>query len=114
TPRKSGPAPSTAAPAGSSPPGNWSGTPQPSIPTGRPPTSCCGRIRTSASDACTGAGGGRTASTGLWVVASPFLETPLPGRPLVVLVVDDPQDLDEAEGSPKPAQGRLLVGVDLS
>jgi hypothetical protein len=29
-------------------------------------------------------------------------------------VVDDPQDLDEAEGSSKPAQGRLLVGVDLS
>jgi hypothetical protein len=28
-------------------------------------------------------------------------------------VVDDPQDLDEAEGGPKPAQGRLLVGVEL-
>jgi hypothetical protein len=29
-------------------------------------------------------------------------------------VVDDPQDLDEAEGGSQPAQGRLLVGVDLS
>jgi hypothetical protein len=29
-------------------------------------------------------------------------------------VVDDPQDLDEAEGGPQPAQGRLLVGVDRS
>jgi hypothetical protein len=28
-------------------------------------------------------------------------------------VVDDLQDLDEAEGGPQPAQGRLLVGVDL-
>jgi hypothetical protein len=28
-------------------------------------------------------------------------------------MVDDPQDLDEAEGGPKPPQGRLLVGVDL-
>jgi hypothetical protein len=28
-------------------------------------------------------------------------------------VVDDPQDLDEAEGGSQPAQGRLLVGVDL-
>ena len=32
---------------------------------------------------------------------------------LVVVVVDDPQDLDEAEGGSQPAQGRLLVGVDL-
>jgi hypothetical protein len=29
-------------------PGTWSGTPRPSIPAGRPPTSCCDRIRTSA------------------------------------------------------------------
>jgi hypothetical protein len=28
-------------------------------------------------------------------------------------MVDDPQDLDEAEGGSKPPQGRLLVGVDL-
>jgi hypothetical protein len=28
-------------------------------------------------------------------------------------MVDDPQDLDEAEGGSQPAQGRLLVGVDL-
>jgi hypothetical protein len=28
-------------------------------------------------------------------------------------VVDDPQDLNEAEGGSQPAQGRLLVGVDL-
>jgi hypothetical protein len=32
---------------------------------------------------------------------------------LVVVVVDDPQDLDEAEGGSQPAQGCLLVGVDL-
>jgi hypothetical protein len=32
---------------------------------------------------------------------------------LVVVVVDDPQDLDEAEGGPQPTQGRLLVGVEL-
>jgi hypothetical protein len=32
---------------------------------------------------------------------------------LVVVVVDDPQDLDEAEGSSQPPQGRLLLGVDL-
>jgi hypothetical protein len=30
-----------------------------------------------------------------------------------VVVVDDPQDLDEAEGGSQPAQGRLLAGVDL-
>jgi hypothetical protein len=29
------------------------------------------------------------------------------------VVVDDPQDLDEAEGGSQPAQGRLLVGDDL-
>ena len=28
-------------------------------------------------------------------------------------MVDDPQGLDEAEGGSKPAQGRLLIGVDL-
>jgi hypothetical protein len=32
---------------------------------------------------------------------------------LVGLVVVDPQDLDEAEGGSQPAQGRLLVWVDL-
>jgi hypothetical protein len=32
---------------------------------------------------------------------------------LALVVVDDPQDLDEAEGGSQPAQGRLLVGVDL-
>jgi hypothetical protein len=29
-------------------------------------------------------------------------------------MVDDPQDLDEAEGGSQLSQGRLLVGVDLS
>ena len=29
-------------------------------------------------------------------------------------MVDDPQDLDEAEGGSQLPQGRLLVGVDLS
>ena len=38
----SGAARSTAAASGSSAPGSWSGTPRASIPTGRPPTSCCG------------------------------------------------------------------------
>jgi hypothetical protein len=32
---------------------------------------------------------------------------------LAGVVVDDPQDLDEAEGDPQAPQGRLLVGVDL-
>jgi hypothetical protein len=32
---------------------------------------------------------------------------------VVVGVVDDPQDLDEAEGGSQSAQGRLQVGVDL-
>jgi hypothetical protein len=32
---------------------------------------------------------------------------------LALVVVDDPEDLDEAEGGPKPPQGRLLVGVGL-
>jgi hypothetical protein len=32
---------------------------------------------------------------------------------LVVVVVDDPQDLDEAEGGSQATQGRLVVGVDL-
>lgn len=32
---------------------------------------------------------------------------------LVGLVVDDLQDLDEAEGGPQPSQDRLLVGVEL-
>jgi hypothetical protein len=30
-----------------------------------------------------------------------------------VVVVDDPQDLNEAKGGSQPPQGRLLVGVDL-
>jgi hypothetical protein len=29
------------------------------------------------------------------------------------VVVDDPQDLDEAKGGRQPPQGRLLLGVDL-
>ena len=33
---------------------------------------------------------------------------------LALVMVDDPQDLDEAEGGSQPPQGRLLVGVDLS
>jgi hypothetical protein len=35
--------------------------------------------------------------------------------PLVLarVVVDDPQDLDEAEGGSQPPHGRLLLGVDL-
>ena len=32
---------------------------------------------------------------------------------LVLVVVDDPKDFDEAEGGSQPPQGRLLVGVDL-
>jgi hypothetical protein len=32
---------------------------------------------------------------------------------LVGLVVDDRQDLDEAEGGPQASQGRRLVGVEL-
>jgi hypothetical protein len=32
---------------------------------------------------------------------------------LVVVMVDDPQDLDEAEGCSQPTKGRLLVGVEL-
>jgi hypothetical protein len=31
---------------------------------------------------------------------------------LALVMVDDPQDLDEAEGGSQPPQGRLLVGVD--
>jgi hypothetical protein len=49
-----GAARSTAAAAGSSAPGTWSGTPRPSTPAGRPPASCCDRIRTSASGSYTG------------------------------------------------------------
>ena len=33
---------------------------------------------------------------------------------LALVMVDDLQDLDEAEGGSQPPQGRLLVGVDLS
>jgi hypothetical protein len=32
---------------------------------------------------------------------------------VILGVVDDPQDLDEAEGGSQPPQGRLLLGVDL-
>ncbi len=32
----------------------------------------------------------------------------------VILIIDDPKDLDEAEGGSQPPQGRLLVRVDLS
>src|SRR5215212_4701105 len=32
---------------------------------------------------------------------------------LVVVVADDPQNFDEAEGGSQATQGRLLVGVDL-
>ena len=44
----------------------------------------------------------------------------MPARPLegllvvlVDLVVNDLQDFDEAGGGPQPAQGRLLVGIQL-
>jgi hypothetical protein len=32
---------------------------------------------------------------------------------LVIVVVDDPQDLDEAEGGSEAPQGRLLLGIEL-
>ena len=32
---------------------------------------------------------------------------------LVLVLVDDPQDLHEAEGGSQPSQGRLLIGVKL-
>ena len=32
---------------------------------------------------------------------------------LVLIMVDDPQDLDEAEGGSQPPQGRRLVGGNL-
>ena len=32
---------------------------------------------------------------------------------VILDVVDDPQDLDEAEGGSQPPQGRLLLGVDV-
>jgi hypothetical protein len=54
---------SRAAAAGSSAPGTWSGTPRPSIPAGRPPTSCCGPTRTSASESCTAVARRRRADT---------------------------------------------------
>jgi hypothetical protein len=41
-----------------------------------------------------------------------FLDRLVLALVLVIVVVDDPQDLDEAEGGPKSAQGRLLVGVE--
>ena len=74
--------------------------------------SCCGRIRTSASGSCTAATRRRRADAtrrpvGQLAVLDQFV--------VVILgVVDDPQDLDEAEGGSQPPQGRLLVGVDLS
>jgi hypothetical protein len=33
---------------------------------------------------------------------------------LVGLMIDNPQNLDEAEGGPQPPQSRLLVRVELS
>jgi hypothetical protein len=55
SPGRSGVVRSTAAASVPRPPGSWRGTPRPSIPAGRPPTSCCGRIRTSAGGSCTAA-----------------------------------------------------------
>jgi hypothetical protein len=68
SPGTSGAVRSRAAVAGSSAPGIWSGIPRPSTRTGRPPTSCCGPIRTSASGSCTAAAIGhrRADPTGLW------------------------------------------------
>jgi hypothetical protein len=68
SPGTSGAVRSRAAIAGSSAPGIWSGIPRPSTRTGRPPTSCCGPIRTSASGSCTAAAIGhrRADPTGLW------------------------------------------------
>jgi ABC-2 type transport system ATP-binding protein len=61
-----------AAAAGSSAPGTWSGTPRPSTRAGRPATSCCGRIRTSASGSSTAAARRQRANgTGLLVLAAP-------------------------------------------
>jgi hypothetical protein len=92
--------------------GTWRGTPQPSIPAGRRPMSCCGPIRTSAGGSCTAAARRRRADLpirrwGQLAVLDRLVTL------VLTVVVDDPQDLDEAEGGPQPAQGRLLVGVDL-
>jgi hypothetical protein len=65
-------------------PGISSGIPRPSIPAGRPPTSCCGPTRTSASGSCSG--GSRTrptdwlASTRTWPDESGSA-APAPKRP---------------------------------
>ena len=85
SPGRSGAVPSRAAAAGSSVPGIWRATPQHTA-------------------------GGLKLPVGRRVLLS-FNGFAL--ALVLVVVVDDPQDFDKAEGSSKPPQGRLLVGVDL-
>jgi hypothetical protein len=94
---------SRAVASGSSDPGTWRGTPRPSIPAGRPPTSCCGPIRTSAGGSCTAAVHRRRADPS-GRPAMPPRPPRGPRRRLGRPVVDDLQDLDEAEGGPQPPQ----------
>src|SRR5512132_567950 len=97
SPGSSGAVRSGAAAAGSSAPGTWRGTPQPSTRAGRPPMSCWGPTRTSASGSPTAAARRPPADLSAgrcWRLA--LLEG------LVVVLVDDPQDLDEAEGGSQP------------
>src|SRR5688500_5230516 len=105
SPGSSGAARSTAVASGLSAPATWSGTPRPSIPAGRPPTSCSGRTRTSASGSSTGVASRRRAdATGRQVVPA-HLSRWLVVLFLALVVVVDPQDLDEAEGGSQSAQG---------
>ena len=76
--------------------------------------SCCGRIRTSVSGSCIAATRRRQADLPVgrcWRLA--FLDVLVVVLVLAVIVVDDSQDLDEAEGGSQPPQGRLLVGINL-
>ena len=77
--------------------------------------SCCGRIRTSVSGSCTTARRRRPERyRSVGDASSPSSVSLVVVLVLAVVMVDDPQDLDEAEGGSQLPQGRLLVGVDLS
>ena len=81
--------------------------------------SCCGPIRTSAAghlppQRATGALTLPICQRSSLVFLKKLVAVLLLLLALVMVMADDPQDLDEAEGGSQPPQGRLLVGVDLS
>jgi hypothetical protein len=84
-------------------------------PAGRPSMSCCGVSEPAPAHRVPPQGAAGELTLPVCRRSLPtFLDLLVVVLVLVLVVIDDPQHFDEAEGGSQPAQGRLLVGVDLS